>query len=1297
MKTSRIAVCRVSLAYAAFVVYGSLMPWRLRWRPFDDALSAYLGLAEHAHLTFSFSDFATNVAIFVVLALLWGASLSERPALPWVRFVVVLAGSSLFSAAIEFAQLYAAQRTSSIYDWAANSIGAAIGAAAWALVEPRLAAAAMQALRASAQHPTVTEGMRRAAIAAALPYVIILCAANHWFSMPWLGFREAVARAAEVSLLPFFYYQEASTLLALTSMVWQVVLYAPIGVGLRALAASGTRVRPLTAAVIGAGVAAVMEGGRLFVVGQHPDLGNVVVAALAAVGGFMVWPTAFGICRRVAARSRRRVDSAESDTAYSARQKVASLLARATSLGLAAAVAAALYKFPVLQAPLAGALLLYAVVLVRWPLAWLWVLPAVLPVIDLAPLSGWFFFDEFDMAVLVTVAVLLWRRASDPRQPLSVGLGPWLWVAFGSSVALGTLMGLVPFQALDANAFASYHSHYNALRIAKGFLWAFVLIRLAAQHQPAIVAKRLASGILFGLAGATALALWERQTYPGLFDFSQGYRVGAFFSSMHNGGSHIEAYFVMTVPFLLAAIYLTKSTLLRLASAALLVAATYVLAVTFARGGYAAFALALLLGVGLLGRIAYIARRPRFLRWTVVSLAVAVALAGAVVSGSFAQHRLATSSADLDVRIAHWREALRIMDPGLVTELFGMGLGRFPDTYYYRNVDNDAPATFSYEIDAGGSYLKLGSGNTVYVEQFVDVRPQRNYRLSIDLRSAGGPTRLNVLLCARTYFMSYGCESAVFTTAPAGAGWTHRETTIRSNELGAGGWLSRRPVKLSLENTTRGTTVDVRRIALNDADGRNLIQNGDFSRGNDHWFFSSNFNHLPWHVKNLWVGLYFDLGWFGVATFAILLAYALGGLVVASWCGSPFAAVALASAVGFLCVGLFDSLFDAPRLTTLFLLVLAAFGSPVRRMVATDPDSAATGSRGRAASVAKSLEAAPGSVSAVPPATTVPLDLSTVMVLAVGVVIVALLAAIVSHLPGIPYEVEALLNPYHPFVAPVVFAMFAFWAAGVPMLAARWLETGWRAALLFPIVVVLHAVVAWALIRQAVLPGMIHKVAGFPILRWPWEWETLLRFSTLQSALFLLLTGGCVVKRVAMRQSKPRTMLIWLFWAVCLVPPLHYVIVGLAATDNLTELMAGGGGARSSLLLALWCVLVGATGSMFGDDQGTNRKGMGLRLFFAVSSIAFGYVILWFGLESNVQKYGTTFSALQFLLSSDRQHYAGGWELGIRYVMFHSGIVGLIALAQFPFRHLWGGQRPEVQHRTVMREHGSAIPVRPGS
>jgi hypothetical protein len=68
-----------------------------------------------------------------------------------------------------------------------------------------------------------------------------------------------------------------------------------------------------------------------------------------------------------------------------------------------------------------------------------------------------------------------------------------------------------------------------------------------------------------------------------------------------------------------------------------------------------------------------------------------------------------------------------------------------------------------------------------------------------------------------------------------------------------------------------------------------------------------------------------------------------------------------------------------------------------------------------------------------------------------------------------------------------------------------------------------------------------------------------------------------------------------------------------------------------------------------------------------VLSIPLGFGLLTFGTETALAKYGTVFSALQFLLSPDRAHYATGWELGLRYLVFHAGLLCAVALAQYPW------------------------------
>jgi hypothetical protein len=114
--------------------------------------------------------------------------------------------------------------------------------------------------------------------------------------------------------------------------------------------------------------------------------------------------------------------------------------------------------------------------------------------------------------------------------------------------------------------------------------------------------------------------------------------------------------------------------------------------------------------------------------------------------------------------------------------------------------------------------------------------------------------------------------------------------------------------------------MDVDDVRLIGADGVNLVANGDFSKGMDHWFFSTD-NHLPWHIKNLPLQIFFEQGVVGIFAFALLLWTAMSrGLSYGR--KNLLVAALLSSLVGFLVVGLFDSLIDVPRHMLLLLLLV---------------------------------------------------------------------------------------------------------------------------------------------------------------------------------------------------------------------------------------------------------------------------------------------------------------------------------------------------------------------------------------
>lgn len=600
-------------------------------------------------------------------------------------------------------------------------------------------------------------------------------------------------------------------------------------------------------------------------------------------------------------------------------------LRRALALALLGLAGFSVWRFPLAQLPLALGLAAYFALLVRWPRAWLIVVPAALPVLDLAFWSGRFFWDEFDLLLLVTLAGALWQRE---RARTVTGLLPLALIALlALSVAASALAGLLPLQALDANAFSSYWSHYNALRVTKGFVWGVLLWWMGRGVLEPANFRLLAIGMVAGLAATSASALWEAWLFTG-FRLDTDYRVTGPFSSMHTGGGHVEAYLAAALPFAWALAAGGGRGFLRLLGASAFLLAAAAIVVTVARAGLIALFVvaAVLAAASLRNRVR--AARPGA---SLALLAAAVTIVGlGVAGGVFLKQRFETTVADAGTRLAHWRGALAFMDDRLATQAFGMGLGRFPETYLLAHVA-DRPATYRYAQEDGNTYLALSSGGNLYMAQAVSARPGTAYTLEFDLRSDGRSQALEYSLCEKKLFNSHRCQWGGTRIEPQPGSWQHRTVTLDAGEVGAGPWWARRPVQFSLYNPQPGTRVDIDNVRLRAPDGTQLIANGDFAAGGDFWFFKAG-DHLPWHVKNLWVHTAFEQGALGVLAVAALGLGALARSGARAWRGHARDAALFASIAALLTVGVADSLVDAPRLAALavFVCLLGATRAPAR-------------------------------------------------------------------------------------------------------------------------------------------------------------------------------------------------------------------------------------------------------------------------------------------------------------------------------------------------------------------------------
>lgn len=808
------------------------------------------------------------------------------------------------------------------------------------------------------------------------------------------------------------------------------------------------------------------------------------------------------------------------------------VLWRLLALAPLALLAALLFHYPFWPQAAALAVGAYAALLWWRPALWLLLVPAALPWLDLSTWTGWFYVDELDLMLLTTAAVGYWRLAPCHRTGKLPPAAVLLLAAVAATTAIATVRGLLPPPPLDLNAFASYNSHYNSLRVAKGLAWALVLLPLLSRSVgPEMDRLRtlLMPGMLLGLLCTALIQGWERRLFPGLLNFSSDYRPTASFSAMHTGGAALDAFLALSFPFvacwllgkarrwqLCAALALlviglfTGFTtfsrdvwlayagsgavigclvcgpqlvagrlrpLVLIAVALLLAVVSFLLMRSFTTGGYRTLGgLLMLLGatllVGGLPRPAGM-QRPRYLilavgatvallaldlllflalrnlsmpgwakapylslaaaggaaaltaaaalagppAWRARAIALAIgtypalalacllvarhwggmpaaldaawvvglgcllcafslaghrplwqvgrgnltfgagaaallAMAIPVLGSSYMGERLSTVEQDWELRIDHWSEAVRMMPNDWPTALFGAGLGSYPRTYYWGNTQGLRPGSFRYETDiVGNNYLRLaapvhprGYSEVLRHLQRVRLAPDTNYRLTLDVKRSDPKAVVWLAICERWLLYPQTCVSSTIKLGEADDRWRRYEMTFYSAGMGQRhGALSRlpgmgAPVQLELASGDQGGVVDIDNVSLRARDsGPELVRNGDFTQGQAGWFFTSDRDHLPWHIKNFYVHTYFEQGWLGVVAMGLLLLYAGGRLAGSAWHGRVDAAVFLAALTGALLVGGFDSLFDVPKVQLLFFLLLAAGLMRPRRRVAVKP------------------------------------------------------------------------------------------------------------------------------------------------------------------------------------------------------------------------------------------------------------------------------------------------------------------------------------------------------------------------
>lgn len=309
-------------------------------------------------------------------------------------------------------------------------------------------------------------------------------------------------------------------------------------------------------------------------------------------------------------------------------------------------------------------------------------------------------------------------------------------------------------------------------------------------------------------------------------------------------------------------------------------------------------------------------------------LLLAAGVVASLGGGEYVRDRASSWHDDMQTRATHWKESLALLDTPQDWVL-GKGAGRFVANHFFAGPIAQHTGDYRLKATAGnvpahlvltGGQHMLGSGELFRVSQRI-APPQGEVQLTMRARAARD-TSLHTEICEKQLLYIYNCLNGE-VLVKAGPAWQTLQVPMGAAQQGMGGtWYAPRFVTFSVAVSSTGGVVDIASLQLHDASGQQLLHNGDFQADMARWFFSSDRYHLPWHIKNMGLHLLFEDGLVGLSLLSTLVLVALLRLSFGRGRDHALAPALVASLVGFLVVGLFDSLIDVPRLAFMFYTVL---------------------------------------------------------------------------------------------------------------------------------------------------------------------------------------------------------------------------------------------------------------------------------------------------------------------------------------------------------------------------------------
>ncbi|HMA12257.1 MAG TPA: VanZ family protein [Steroidobacteraceae bacterium] len=273
-----------------------------------------------------------------------------------------------------------------------------------------------------------------------------------------------------------------------------------------------------------------------------------------------------------------------------------------------------------------------------------------------------------------------------------------------------------------------------------------------------------------------------------------------------------------------------------------------------------------------------------------------------------------------------------------------------------------------------------------------------------------------------------------------------------------------------------------------------------------------------------------------------------------------------------------------------------------------------------------------------------------------------------AHAPFVPYNVRELLRQDRAWLSALLLALVCYWLAVWPVWLARRQASGLARLGQVPLGLLVYGGITFLLLDAAVPDESLFDLGGSPVLHWPGQWELGLRWT----ALALIPGALMYLAAQTVRRWRGRRLGSLHYWAALPVLGLAYWgVVVQADTDNLVELMANPQPLAFAALCAWLYTLFLAAALLASPATAAQRT---MRLIGALVSLPLAALFLHLGLAGDIDKYGQKFSAMQFMLSTDRQHYAAMPVIWLRYSALHVLVIAALAFIQWP--HFRAARRP---------------------